>query len=232
MPPGGSPRYNMGGRSAAVAEVPPKPADDGSRRVYVWWGVGFSFLLVLGLLCGLVIGPLVQTWKVVASYSSEQLSAEEAVARLGGQEQAARKLISCLRHFGWIPGGQRCFWIPTGQGCLDKWHDTVRLLGSCEVPAYAPPFKDRELSEAFNSLAIIDVKGSEQYTIEMVTVKRWVQAKHKEASAAEIERMVKERCPVHTEIITALKEQAQRSRHWAEWFSPDGKLPPLPASAP
>ena len=42
----------------AEAELPPPVANDGSRLIYVLWGVGLSFLAVLALVCWLVVGRM------------------------------------------------------------------------------------------------------------------------------------------------------------------------------
>ncbi|HOX08536.1 MAG TPA: hypothetical protein PK280_19225 [Planctomycetota bacterium] len=80
-------------------------APDRSRRIYVWWGVGFAFLGLLGLLCLSVGRPVIEVRRAceelmrapMAGYFPEKASLEAAVARLGGPEQAARKISLYLR---------------------------------------------------------------------------------------------------------------------------------------
>jgi hypothetical protein len=91
--------------------VPPSP--DRSRRVYVWWGVGFAFLGLLAVFCWLVVAPILQVRAVLGQLPAvdylalyipddHALTAEAAIERLGGQRAAARKLSLFIRAPAWV----------------------------------------------------------------------------------------------------------------------------------
>ncbi|HOX08537.1 MAG TPA: hypothetical protein PK280_19230 [Planctomycetota bacterium] len=113
-------------------ETTAAPAPDRSRRVYVWWGVAFAFLALLGLCCLLVIGPVVEVHSVLKrreahSRLTERAKAEPTIIALGGPEQAAHKLDRYLRMPAWVL--QRLDRYDPGEA------DTAAtLLGHCGKP--------------------------------------------------------------------------------------------------
>jgi hypothetical protein len=113
---------------AGIPEQVPQGAPDRSRRVFVWWGVAFIFLALLGLFCLLVAKPVAEVRGVaegllpapMAGYFPERASVEAAVARLGGPEQAARKIWLYLR-------------VPEQLGGEYRWTAGL-MLGRCGKP--------------------------------------------------------------------------------------------------
>ena len=76
------------------------------RRLYVWWGAALALLAVVGAFCWFVVRP----WMEVRSelrklpsdftrmkYADSQTVTEKVAVRLGGREQAARKLALYAR---------------------------------------------------------------------------------------------------------------------------------------
>jgi len=78
----------------------PAPAD-GSRCVYVLWAVGLGLLLGLGLVCWLVVIPVLQVREALKRYSGiyDELPVDnpQEIERLGGPKEALRKLSLYLR---------------------------------------------------------------------------------------------------------------------------------------
>jgi hypothetical protein len=97
------------------AEVPAaKPTEptgraDGSRRIYVLWGLGLAFLLALGLVCWLLLLPVLQVRRALhhvillsGPYNPDTfIMPEEAVEELGGAARAAPKLAIYCRLPEW-----------------------------------------------------------------------------------------------------------------------------------
>jgi hypothetical protein len=77
-------------------DTPPKPRsrtcpakpEGRSRKIYVLWTIALTLLLSLGAFCWLVVVPVWQVRDVLAGYSSDVLSEQEAIQRLGGPKQA------------------------------------------------------------------------------------------------------------------------------------------------
>jgi HEAT repeat protein len=94
-----------------TAEVGAPKLKDRARTVYVWWGVGMGLLLLLGLICWTVVGPVIEVRKADRRIMDriEALSAgsatedamwalvREEVRHLGGPTAAARKIGVYLR---------------------------------------------------------------------------------------------------------------------------------------
>ena len=102
--------------SSRPAALP--PAGDRSRRVYAWWGVGFAFLAALGLVCWLVVAPVLQAREAVRRWAGGTGGSwvPVEIERLGGPDRAARSLSLYLR----LP----VRWAPM-RG------DAVVMLGAC-----------------------------------------------------------------------------------------------------
>ncbi len=76
----------------APAPSPTPPA----KRIYVMWGVALALLLALGLLCWLVVVPVLATQSILRSAHDNRVTPEEAVRRLGGPQRAAQRLEAYL----------------------------------------------------------------------------------------------------------------------------------------
>jgi HEAT repeat protein len=117
-------------------EASAAPAPDRSRRVYVWWGVGFAFLAALGSFCWLVVAPIFQAREAVRRWAGGTGGSwiPVEIERLGGPDRAARSLSLYLR----LP--ER--WAPM-RG------DAVVMLGSCADDSdSALPGLERLLADA------------------------------------------------------------------------------------
>jgi hypothetical protein len=124
-----------------------RPAPDRSRRVYLWWGVGFAFLAALAAFCWLVVGPIVQVRAVLgrlpavdylALYIPDDhaLTAEAAIERLGGQREAARKLLLFIRAPAWAQSPEADD-DPFAIVRVPLREKAVALLGRCGEPGVA-----------------------------------------------------------------------------------------------
>jgi HEAT repeat protein len=100
----------------------PAPArDDGARRVYVLWGAGLGFLLLLALACWGLVVPYFQARAVARAYRTSEVKLEEAIRRLGGPGRAAR----CFSVYLLAPGKK-----PSEE----RWR-IMEILGHCGRPA-------------------------------------------------------------------------------------------------
>jgi hypothetical protein len=159
------------------------------ERLLVWWGAALLFLALLGLGCWLVVLPARQAHVVVGEWGRSRLlpsvgsvlnttaspdytplaigdpllvrSTAEAIDRLGGPEQAARKLALYAR----LPG---CF--------ASRREPAIELLGECGAPAI--PALER-LARASDP----DVRKSAGHALERARVAR---PDHREPDAASI----------------------------------------------
>jgi HEAT repeat protein len=114
------------------ADQAAKPVDRRDRRVLAWWGIGLGLLTVLGLVCWLVVAPVLEVRRelgslyapVVASAGPDEEKLPEllkaAVKRLGGPGKALPKIRLYLR-------------MP--ERVAPCKHLTFLLLGECGEPA-------------------------------------------------------------------------------------------------
>ena len=123
------------------------PTADGSRRIYILWAVGLALLVALALVGFLIVRPALETRSIVQLVADKKITEEEAIARLGGPEEAAHRLLFNLRHFDW-------FRWRNDLGTFAEWSRHAKLLGYCEVPSSVLLFKDRELSDLLNTMAL------------------------------------------------------------------------------
>jgi hypothetical protein len=75
----------------------PAPPPDRSRRVYAWWTAALTFLAALGVVCWLVVGPVLKVKHAIEACSTPSSciisgEGEPLVTQLGGQERASQKL--------------------------------------------------------------------------------------------------------------------------------------------
>jgi hypothetical protein len=193
----------MGGRSAAVAEVPPRPAADGSRRIYVLWGVGLGLLAALALVCWLVVGPALATRRVVMLCAEKKITEEEAVNRLGGPEQAPGRVLAYLHYFNRFFGNA---------------HDLragTRLAACCEPPPRAAPSRDQEIMEAF---VLLCMDSSE--AVHRAGRVKW--AREQRANAGPLDRAALREAEAELARLNAVLERHER---WLKWFSRGSREP-------
>ena len=111
----------------APALSPQEPAKR-SKRLYVYWGAALALLVTLGLVCWLVVVPLMQVRKMAQSCAEDarffSMSAaynyRDYIQQLGGESKAFNKLGLYLR----------------APKCLTEHREVAAfLLGQCGEPA-------------------------------------------------------------------------------------------------
>ncbi len=87
-----------------VAEQVAKPTDRRGRRVYVWWGVAFGALVLLGVSCWFFVRPYCQVRKATRLCQGDDppwdinpVRAQMAVRELGGSSKAFGPLSRYMR---------------------------------------------------------------------------------------------------------------------------------------
>jgi len=96
------------------ADDQPQP-NPRSRKIYVLWGIAISTLVALGLVCWLVVVPVLEVRSFVQDPGSSEKPMDEL---LGGEKRAAERLAAYARMPSWIVPQQ------------DRW-SSVLLLSNC-----------------------------------------------------------------------------------------------------
>jgi hypothetical protein len=73
-----------------------------SKRMYVYWSGALTLLITVVLLCWLVVVPTWQVHRAVRECNSPPYAKQPAIKKLGGQEEAIRRLVSYSRLPNWI----------------------------------------------------------------------------------------------------------------------------------
>ncbi|HOX05446.1 MAG TPA: HEAT repeat domain-containing protein [Planctomycetota bacterium] len=97
-----------------VTDLSDKPADRRDRRLYIWWGIAFALLALLGTFCWLIVAPCLRVRSAIKSCHGQKERfwlmpresdevcwrhsiAQEQVSRLGGSQAAFGSLKLYLR---------------------------------------------------------------------------------------------------------------------------------------
>ncbi len=108
--------------------------------MYVYWGVALGLLLTGGLLCWKVVVPYYRTREVVTELATGHnrrlptLSCKEAIARLGGRENAFEQAVFYFRLPAWI---------------APERASAVRILSGCgeaALPHVSQAMKDEDVA--------------------------------------------------------------------------------------
>jgi len=91
-----------------------------SKRLYVYWGIALTLLVTVGLVCWLIVAPVLRVHSAIRATQGLKIPQDAAIANLGGPERAVQELDLYIR----MPGISR-----------DDKHSAVNLLGHCGQPA-------------------------------------------------------------------------------------------------